>query len=201
VKHGDWAVELRRQGSELQADQIEMLRGYLDALHARAIPRGFVGAGDAERLWERHIRDSLRALPEISPGSTIVDIGSGAGLPGIPLAIALPSSSVTLVEVRKGRVAFLEAVIDDLALPNVEVFLGRVTEVSATFSVSVARAFSSAAASWAAAQPLLEPGGRLIYWAGTGFQGAELDQEGVSWRVSTPLGLAESGPLVIMGRQ
>ena len=65
----------------------------------------------------------------------------------------------------------------------------------------LARAFAVPAGSWTAADPLLQEGGRLIYWAGAGFEESGLGELGLSWRVSTPSGLAESGPLVIMGRQ
>jgi 16S rRNA (guanine527-N7)-methyltransferase len=201
VKHQGWAEELQRLGTEIEPSRLDALAAYEEALRDRAIPRGFVSAGDADRLWERHILDSLRALPEIPHGSRVADLGSGAGLPGLPLAIALPSCSFTLVELRRGRVAFLEAVLDDLSLGNADVFLGNADRVQGRFEVCLARAFSSPAGSWSMAVPMLEEGGRLIYWAGARFDGAQLDDLGLSWRVSTPSGLAESGPLVIMGRQ
>lgn len=201
VKHQGWAEELQRLGPDIGPARLNALATYEEALRDRAVPRGFVSAGDADRLWERHIRDSLRAIREIPPGSRIADLGSGAGLPGLPLAIALPSCSFILVELRRGRVAFLEAVLDDLSLGNVDVFLGKTDRVQGRFDVCLARAFASPEGSWTAAAPLLEEGGRLIYWAGAGFDGAELDDLGLSWRVSTPSGLAEPGPLVIMGRQ
>jgi 16S rRNA G527 N7-methylase RsmG len=106
-----------------------------------------------------------------------------------------------LIEVRRGRAAFLESVVDDLGLGNVEVFLGKTSAVPGRFGVCLARAFASPAASWKAASPLLEDAGTLIYWGGTGFDEDELAGSVPSWRVSTPPGLAESGPLVIMGRQ
>ena len=201
VKHEAWALDLRKLGSELDDDRLDSLAAYEAALRERAVPRGFVSAGDAERLWERHIRDSLRALPELPQEARIADLGSGAGLPGLPLAIAAPSCSFSLIEVRRGRAAFLESVVDDIGLTNVEVFLGKTTAVSGGFSVCLARAFASSTASWAAASPLLQEAGTLIYWAGAGFEEDELAGSVPSWRVSTPTGLAESGPLVIMGRQ
>ncbi|MEP6758024.1 MAG: RsmG family class I SAM-dependent methyltransferase [Actinomycetota bacterium] len=201
MKHQGWEDELAALGITLDTTRLESLLSFREALRQRAIPKGFVGSGDAERLWERHIRDSLRALPEIPPGSRVADLGSGAGLPGLPLAIAAPSSSFALIELRRGRVAFLEAVVDDLGLANVEVHLGKAEGVSSTFDFCLARAFSSASGSWLAAVPHLEQAGRLIYWAGSGFQGAELAHLEVSWRVSTPSGLADSGPLVIMSQQ
>lgn len=201
VKHLVWAAELQHLGIEIPAPGLDALAAYEEALRDRAIPRGFVAIGDADRLWERHIRDSLRAVPDVPPEARVADLGSGAGLPGIPLAIAMPSSSFTLVEVRRGRVAFLESVVDELGLANVDVFLGKADSVEGRFEVCLARAFASPTASWAAADPLLQQGGRLIYWAGAGFEEAGLGQLGLSWRVSTTSGLAQSGPLVIMGQQ
>jgi len=201
VKHEAWALDLQKLGSDLDADRLDGLAAYETALRERAVPRGFVSAGDAERLWERHIRDSLRALPQLPGKGRIADLGSGAGLPGLPLAIAAPLCSFALIEVRRGRAAFLESVVDDLGLGNVEVFLGKTSAVPGHFSACLARAFASPAASWKAASPLLEDAGTLIYWAGAGFDEDELAGSVPSWRVSTPTGLAESGPLVIMSRQ
>lgn len=201
MKHEAWAQDLRKLGSELDADRLDGLAAYEEALRERAVPRGFVSAGDADRLWERHIRDSLRALPELPRKARIADLGSGAGLPGIPLAIAAPSCSFSLIEVRRGRAAFLESVVDGLGLRNADVFLGKATSVPGRFDVCLARAFASPVSSWMAAAQMLQDGGSLIYWAGAGFDADELVGSVPAWRVSTPSGLAESGPLVIMGRQ
>lgn len=201
VKHQAWAIELEDLGVEISPSGLDTLAAYEEAVRERAIPRGFVGEGDVGRLWERHIRDSLRAVPYLHSDSWVADLGSGAGLPGIPLSIAMPSCSFTLVELRRGRVAFLESVVDDLGLTNVQVFLGKADRVEGRFEVCLARAFADPAGSWTAADPLLQEGGRLIYWAGAGFEESGLGELGISWRVSTPSGLAESGPLVIMGRQ
>ena len=201
MKHEAWALDLRKLGSELDAERLDRLAAYEEALRERAVPRGFVSAGDADRLWERHIRDSLRALTELPREARIADLGSGAGLPGLPLAIAAPSCSFSLIEVRRGRAAFLESVVDGLGLRNVDVFLGKTTSIPGRFDVCLARAFASPVGSWRSAAPMLEDAGSLIYWAGSGFKEDELVGSVPSWRVSTPSGLAESGPLVIMGRQ
>ena len=201
MKHEAWALDLRKLGSELDADRLDGLAAYEEALRERAVPRGFVSAGDADRLWERHISDSLRALTELPREARIADLGSGAGLPGLPLAIAAPSCSFSLIEVRRGRAAFLESVVDGLGLRNVDVFLGKTTSIPGRFDVCLARAFASPVGSWRSAAPMLEDAGSLIYWAGSGFKEDELVGSVPSWRVSTPSGLAESGPLVIMGRQ
>ena len=200
VKHEAWTRDAAELGLSLTPSQVELLAGYEEQLRAIAVPRGFIARSDRERLWQRHLADALRAVPEIPPAASVLDIGSGAGIPGIPLAIAL-ANEVTLAEARRGRVAFLEAVVDALDLGNVSVRLGKAEALGRRFEVCVARAFSSPAGTWRVAEPLLEPGGLLIYWAGARFEPSDLGSLGVSWRVSTRSDLARPGALVIMGRQ
>ncbi len=203
VKHEAWATDLRNLGLSVLPGQLDALSAYTALLKERAIPRGIISAADADRLWERHVLDGARGAAEISgEGLAVADLGSGAGIPGIPIAILLPGCLCVLVEPRRGRVAFLESVVDDLRLANVEVVLGRAEELpKGAFDVCVARALSSPTGTWAAAEPLLRVGGFAVYWAGQGFAEQDLDAMAISWRVSTRTDLAESGPLVIMGRQ
>jgi 16S rRNA (guanine527-N7)-methyltransferase len=201
VKHEAWVRDADRVGAVLSEEQCKALGAYRSLLSSVAIPRGMIAPGDEGRLWERHILDGLRGVPDIAGAAKVADLGSGAGVPGIPLAIAAPSSSFVLVEPRRGRVAFLEAVVDDLRLPNVRVFLGRAEDVDGSFDVCVARALAPLDRAWALAEPLLGGTGKLIYWAGESAEREEVDLQGVSWRVSTRSGLADGGPLVIMARQ
>ena len=200
VKHEAWTRDAQALGVQLGPPELEELIAYEGHLQEVAVPRGLIGRSDRGRLWERHILDGLRAAPEIAPGDSVLDLGSGAGIPGIPLAIALPNR-VTLVEARSGRAAFLEAVVDRIGLTNVDVIHGRAEGLGRRFHVCVARALAPATETWSVAEPLLEPDGSLIYWAGSGFEIGGLEPLGVSWRLSTHPGLADSGPLVIMGRQ
>jgi 16S rRNA (guanine527-N7)-methyltransferase len=201
VKHEAWGLELEALGLSLDPRQLRALERYQELLLSHAIPRGFVAASDRDRLWPRHVADGLRGALEIPAGGSVVDLGSGAGIPGVPLAIVCPSSSVTLVEPRRGRAAFLEAVVDGLGLPNVDVFIGRAQDLATRSSVCAARAFSSPRGTWEAAEPLLNADGILIYWAGAGFDPEELGDLQISWRLSSRSDLADGGPLVIMGRQ
>jgi len=201
VKHEAWERDADALGVRPDADQWRALEGYEALLQAIAIPRGMIAAGDRERLWERHIVDGLRAASEFPVGSSVADIGSGAGIPGIPLAIVRPDSSFVLIESRRGRVAFLEAVIDDLGLSNVTVFHGRAADIDERFDLAVARALASPAESWKIASAVLRDEGWLIYWAGKGFHPEEVADIGVSCRHSTRSGLADEGPLVIMAPQ
>jgi len=200
VKHEAWTPDPSALGLTLTPSQVQQLQAYEEELLEVAVPRGLIARSDRDRLWGRHIADGLRAAPEIDAGDSVLDLGSGAGIPGLPLGIVL-DNPITLAEARRGRVAFLESVVDRLGLTNVSVRLGKAEELERRFDVCVARAFSSAAGTWRVAEPLLEPGGTLIYWAGAGFGSTEIDELGVVWRVSTRSDLADPGPLVIMGRQ
>jgi 16S rRNA (guanine527-N7)-methyltransferase len=200
VKHQGWADDARSVGVSLSQEQLEALAGFAHLLGTVAIPRGMIAAGDADRLWRRHILDSLRAADEIPTGSLVADVGSGAGLPGVPLAVAIPKARFVLMEPRRARASFLETVTAELALDNVDVRQARAEQVHDRVDVVVARALSSATGTWDLAEPLLRPSGRLIYWAGSRFDLAEVPTT-TAYRLSTHPDLAEAGPLVIMTRQ
>ena len=201
VKHEAWAQDLASLGLALDGRQLDALAAYVELLTRLAIPRGMIANSDADRLWERHVADGLRGAAELPAEASVADIGSGAGIPGVPLAIALPASRFALIEPRRARAAFLEAVVDEVGLANVEIVPKRIEDVLGPYDACVARAFSSPTATWEAAQPLLEHRGVLVYWAGVGLDRALLDELGVPIRLSTRLDLARTGPLVIMGPQ
>jgi len=192
---------------ELADAQNRALASYEALLRQRAVLLGLVGESDADRVGERHVYDSLRAAAVLSDSdSLVVDIGSGAGLPGIVLAIARPHIRVVLIEPKHRAVGFLELAIQRLGLSNVEVRAERIEDVDLETDVATARAFGSLERSWAAAVPVLRPGGRLVYFAGEGLE----DPEGVAMAVTDPEQpksvlvervVAGSSPLVIMTRQ
>jgi 16S rRNA (guanine527-N7)-methyltransferase len=150
----------------LGAAQLDLLHAYQRLLTDKGIPMGVVSRGDRDRLWDRHVADSLRAVACIPTQATLADLGSGGGLPGIPIAIARPDTMVTLVEARQRRVAFLELAIETLELPNVHVIASRVEEAALRVDGCTARALAPAEEAWTLASPLLLEGGFLIYWAG-----------------------------------
>jgi len=200
VKHEAWGRDARRLGLELSQEQLALLDGFQAFLLEEALPRGYIAQSDRDRLWERHLLDSLRAAPEFGAAAEVLDLGSGAGLPGIPLAIATPAR-FTLAEERGGRAALLATALDQVGLPNAQVAHQRAETLGRRFDICVARAFASAAGTWEVAEPLLRAGGQLIYWAGSSFEEADIRGLGVQWRLSAPRDLADSGPLVIMSRQ
>lgn len=187
----------------------EPLRAFEELLLSRAIPMGLVSASDKEALWDRHIDDSLRAAEAFrEEDRRCFDLGSGAGLPGIPLAIALPDRDLVLIDSRRRAVAFLELAVDRLGLENVQVLPDRIESVGAEVAaggllpadVATARALAPIDRSWRLAAPLLRSGGRLVYFAGEGLT----DPEVAARRAGADgelLVLDSWTPLVIMGRR
>jgi 16S rRNA (guanine527-N7)-methyltransferase len=158
--------------SGLSEKQIAALHQYELILRERAVPHGLVSRGDATRLWDRHILDSLRAVACLGAGcpeGALADLGSGAGLPGIPVAIALPGAHMTLVEPRVRRAAFLEMAAEELGLSNVVVDPRRAEQARLQVDGCLARALAVPAVTWRLAKPLLKRGGRLVYFAGGSF--------------------------------
>ncbi len=199
VKHEGWgtAGPLGEALDETARSRMELFE---QMLLDRAIPWGMIAKSDAPRVRERHLLDSLRAVPLLPASGTMCDLGSGAGLPGVVLSIARPDLGSVLIEVRRHRAAFLQEVIVALELENVEVFARRLETFRQEIDVCTARALGSPASSWTAAERLLTPTGCLIYWAGTTFDAQRDVPDSVTARLFTTVGLARSGPLVIMTR-
>jgi 16S rRNA (guanine527-N7)-methyltransferase len=130
------------------------------------VDRGLLGPREVERLWDRHILNSAAVAEIIEPGERVVDIGSGAGLPGIPIAIARPDVSVCLVEPMLRRVEFLSAAVNELALP-ITVLRGRAEERAVLDAVGgadvvVSRAVASLDKLTRWSFPLLRADGRMM---------------------------------------
>lgn len=131
------------------------------------IVRGLLGPREGERIWERHLLNSAVVALLIPGASRIVDVGSGAGLPGIPVALACPDSQVVLVEPLARRCTFLAEVVADLELGDrVTVVRGRAPEVGPALPFFADYALARAVAplerlvSWT--MPLVRPGGELL---------------------------------------
>ena len=198
VKHEGWDLAAA-VGADLNTATIARLERFEALLHDEAVPMGMVSASDAERLRERHIVDSLRALPHLPSSGTVCDLGSGAGFPGLVLAIARPDLQFVLVEVRRSRASFLTRAASDLG--NVRIHARRLETFREEVEMCTARAFGPPDRSWEAAARVLSPEGRLLYWAGASYDRATDLPGGVSAAHFTSSALARSGPLVIMARQ
>jgi 16S rRNA (guanine527-N7)-methyltransferase len=127
---------------------------------------GLTSISDREEARRVHVEDSLRALPLLeSYGGSIVDVGSGGGAPGIPLAAALPEREVTLLESSRRKATFLEAIA--IEFPNVRVVWGRAEEQELEqFGVALAKALAPPPVSAEWCLPLVEVGGAAILWVG-----------------------------------
>jgi Predicted S-adenosylmethionine-dependent methyltransferase involved in bacterial cell division len=110
------------------------ITSYANLLASVAIERGLVGPKEADRIWERHIANCIPITTIIPQEVRVVDIGSGAGLPGIVIALARPDLKVTLVEPLQRRVDFLLEVVDQLKLP-IQVVRGRAEAVKMQFEI------------------------------------------------------------------
>jgi 16S rRNA (guanine527-N7)-methyltransferase len=196
-------------GLGLSNQAAERLLGFMGLLEESAVPLGLISPGDLPRLFERHILDSLRPATLFAREDRLAfDLGSGAGLPGIVLSIALADRHFLLVEPRRIRVGFLELAVESLGLTNVDVAPVRAEELSPPRPADVvtARAFAPLARTWAAASRLLRPSGRLIYFAGKSLvdplgQAEEAARKGPPADVATERVLARAHPLVIMARR
>jgi 16S rRNA (guanine527-N7)-methyltransferase len=122
---------------------------------------------EPERMLSHHVLDSLAVLPHVE-GPSIADVGSGAGLPGIPLALARPDWRVALIESNHKKTAFLRQAVIELGLGNPEIREERAETVTprGVYDTAIARAFSDLAQFVAAAAPLLKPAGSLIAMKG-----------------------------------
>ncbi|HEX2212568.1 MAG TPA: RsmG family class I SAM-dependent methyltransferase, partial [Mycobacterium sp.] len=104
--------------------RLEHAQRYAAILAGAGVERGLIGPREVDRLWDRHLLNSAAVAELVDPDARVADIGSGAGLPGIPLALARPDLSVTLIEPLLRRSDFLREVIDYLGL-DVTVVRGR----------------------------------------------------------------------------
>jgi 16S rRNA (guanine527-N7)-methyltransferase len=149
---------------------------YADLLCGDGIEHGMLGPREAERVWSRHILNSAALASLVPPGARVVDLGSGAGLPGIPLAIARPDITMVLLEPMQRRVRFLEQCLAALALPSVSVWHGRAEDgVPELADVVVVRAVGSLEKLLRLSAELLVDNGALLALKGRGASG-ELEQ-------------------------
>ncbi|WP_425864119.1 16S rRNA (guanine(527)-N(7))-methyltransferase RsmG [Arthrobacter sp. TWP1-1] len=106
-------------------DQLDLAKRYVEHLATSGIERGLIGPREVPRLWSRHVLNCAVVAELIDDGAKVADVGSGAGLPGLCLAIARPDLYLTLIEPLERRVTWLEEVVMDLGLSNVEIIRSR----------------------------------------------------------------------------
>jgi 16S rRNA (guanine527-N7)-methyltransferase len=165
VKH-DAAPEAPAAAAQVFGDRLDIARRYAELLAGAGVERGLIGPREVDRIWDRHILNSAAIGELIAADAKVVDIGSGAGLPGIPLAIARPDLTVTLVEPMLRRTEFLIETVEALGLP-VTVVRGRAEDPPVRDGLDEADAVVSRAVAdlvkltrWSL--PLLRQGGRMM---------------------------------------
>nr|WP_040518438.1 16S rRNA (guanine(527)-N(7))-methyltransferase RsmG [Gordonia neofelifaecis] len=153
--------------SEVFGDRLPVAERYADILVQQGVLRGLIGPRELPQLWTRHLLNCAVLSEVIDDSETVIDIGSGAGLPGIPLAVARPDLEITLIEPLLRRTTFLDEVVEGLHLGNVTVIRGRAEEKAVLKQVRPADVVTSRAvaplerlARWSA--PLIRGGGRLV---------------------------------------
>lgn len=155
-------------------DRLPLAERYAELLATDGTLRGLIGPREVGRLWERHLFNSA-AMAEVLPrDATVADIGSGAGLPGLVLAIARPDLRITLVEPLLRRTTFLSEVVEELGLDNVEVVRGRAEALHGQrrFDVVTSRAVAPLPRLLEWSMPLVAPHGALV-----AMKGSSVDQE------------------------
>lgn len=150
--------------------RLEQAQRYAAILAGAGVERGLIGPREVDRLWDRHLFNSAAIAELVDPDTRVADIGSGAGLPGIPLALARPDLSITLIEPLLRRSDFLREVIDDLGL-DVAVVRGRAEDAGVRQQVGemdavVSRAVASLDKLTRWSMPLLREGGSMLAMKG-----------------------------------
>ncbi|WKK62589.1 16S rRNA (guanine(527)-N(7))-methyltransferase RsmG [Corynebacterium sp. P8-C1] len=159
--------------AEIFGDRLPLAQAYHDSLATTAAERGFIGPKEVGRLWSRHVLNCAVIAEAFDEGLSVADIGSGAGLPGIPLAIARPDLQVTLIEPLLKRSTYLGEITRELGLSNVTVVRGRAEEQEKKlFDVTTSRAVAPLGklAGWSL--PLVRQGGSM-----TAMKGASVAEE------------------------
>jgi 16S rRNA (guanine527-N7)-methyltransferase len=149
-------------------DQIDQARSFAQTLAGDSDELGLLGPRELDKLWSRHILNSAVVAELVSPGDKVADVGSGAGLPGIPMAIARPGAEFVLIEPMERRSSWMLEVVEHLGLKNVRVLRSRAEDVTEQdFDIVTARAVAALDKLLKMCVPLLKPGGALIALKGS----------------------------------
>lgn len=148
---------------------VEHLVAYQELLGTTGLEWGLIGPREVDRLWDRHIDNCLAVTEDeqcLPKGTSVIDVGSGAGLPGVVWAIARPDVTVTLLEPLERRVRFLELAITTLGIDNATVVRGRAQDVTITADRVTARAVSATKNLLVWLAPLVSQHGRMVLMKG-----------------------------------
>ncbi len=165
---GEFAPEAEPASAGLIfGENVDRARRYFELLVRDGDLLGLLGPREMPKLWTRHILNSAVVAELVSPATTVADVGSGAGLPGIPMALAQPQAQFTLIEPMERRSDWLKSVVLELQLENVRVLRARAEEVAEVFDVVTARAVSALPNLLKMCVPLTKHGGEIIALKGS----------------------------------
>ena len=172
-----WQTTLNWQPTNLQENQFQQLYQLIIAGNRQI---NLTRITEPEEFWEKHLWDSLRGIapkqifiPGIDKGKRIIDIGTGAGFPGLPIALIFPNSQVTLLDSTGKKITFIETVLSALALNNAKTLLGRAEEIGQqyehrqNYDVAVIRAVGNVSVCAEYSLPLVRKGGLAIIYRGS----------------------------------
>ena len=181
---------LRAMGASLEAPARARLLAFLQLIGKWNKVHNLTAVREPAQMVVLHLLDSLSVLPHLAGAKTILDVGTGAGLPGIPLAIARPDLAVTLLDSSHKKATFLRQAKAELALANVEVACERVENwrPAALFDIVVSRAFAELADFVVQAGHLVAPGGAMLAMKGV-YPFEELARVPASHRVENVVAL------------
>ena len=145
-------------------DRLPLAQRYVEHLATSGIERGLIGPREVPRLWERHVLNCAVVQELIEEGAKVADVGSGAGLPGLCLAIARPDLTLTLIEPLERRVIWLTEVVEDLGLENVDIMRSRAEQAVGYVEADyvTARAVSALVGLLDITLPILRGTGQLL---------------------------------------
>jgi 16S rRNA (guanine527-N7)-methyltransferase len=156
-------TQLAEIAREIYGAEFPAINRYVDILRSTAVDWGLLGPREAERLWDRHILNSAALSGLIAADIAVADVGSGAGLPGIPLAILRPDLRVTLIEPLLRRSTFLTQTVEELQISDrVEVVRSRAEDHRQNYHIVVARALAPLDRLIGWCNPLRAPDGVIL---------------------------------------
>ena len=184
---GEYAPEVEPAAAQaIFGANIGKARAYFAALVRDADLLGLLGPREMPKLWSRHILNSAVVAELVPSGSSVADVGSGAGLPGIPMALARPDANFTLIEPMERRSEWLNQVVSELGLENVKVLRARAEEVGQVYDQITARAVAALPKLLKMTIPLARSGGEILALKGS--KAAEEIEE--SQKLAKKLGIA-----------
>ena len=180
MKH-DGSAGIPIVAARVFGERLALAERYAHMLATEGVERGLIGPRETDRIWDRHLLNCAAVGELIAPGTRVADVGSGAGLPGIPLAIARPDLEITMIEPMLRRTTFLQDVIDQLGLESVLVLRHRAEErvvlEHADFDFATSRAVASLDKLTRWTMPLLKANGIMLALKGDRAQ-AEVEEHG-----------------------